>query len=169
MSQVQLTPAQQGALWPLLAEAWRVHARANDLRENDSKAKEAWRHELLVQSCGVYSLKEIPRGGPLFARFMAALQVIARNDVNWIIAANRSDAATLHHLVVRLITDKAIDHHAALAVARRALKLETPLHDFSTLKPAQLMVLLRLFHKEGDRINHWSQSRDANNAAAAAA
>src|SRR5688572_13866167 len=98
-ARMQLSAGQQGMLWPMISQAWVMQARSEGVRESDSKAKETWRHAYLGARLGVWSLKQIPRGGPTFAKVMGALQETARNGIDWIMKAGEDNPSTLlHHL-----------------------------------------------------------------------
>lgn len=157
-AKLMLSPGQQGALWPMLAEAWLAHAIANDLRVNDSKAKEIWRREYLGAKLGVWSLKQVPPSGPLFARVMGALQEIARNGIEWIVKAGDCDNAGLVFHARAVLATWDIPEGYACGIARNACSLSSLPAGLDDLEPAQLGALIRVLHAQAPRI-HQAASR----------
>lgn len=152
-ARLMMTDSQRGALWPMLAEAWLAHALESGERVNDSKAKELWRKRYLGARLGVWSLKQIPRGGRMYARVMGALQEIARNGIDWIIKAEECDAATLvfHARAVLAVWD--IPEGYACGIARNACSLPAVPEHLGRLEPAQLGDLIRILHAQAPRIH----------------
>jgi len=146
-----LNDAQQGALWPMLHEAWTVHAIDAGVRVTDSKAKDQWRKQYLGAALGVWSLKQVPRGGPLYARVMGKLQEIARNGIDWILKAGDAQPPELLHHARQFLAVHDIPEPYACGIARQSLRLEHQ-PDLEDLAPEQLAQVIRILHAQAPRI-----------------
>lgn len=149
-SLMNLTIAQEGALWPMLTNACATAASLG-LCEDSAKGKEVWRRNHLAREAGIESLKHIPRGGKVFAKVMAALQVVVGDGIEWIIKADSCKPHELIYHAQQMLRRLQIPEDYACGVARNALKLtgETALED---LEPEQLDRVIKIFYAQGKRI-----------------
>lgn len=159
-ARLRLTDGQRGALWPMLAEAWLVHATAQGLRVSDSVAKEAWRHHYLGTTVGIWSLKQIPPVGPVFARVMGKLQEVARNGIEWIVKAGDVAPSDLVYHARAVLAEHDIPESYACGVARNACRLEE-VPALEALEPAQLVQVIRIVHAQGPRISAAAKKSEA--------
>jgi hypothetical protein len=148
---LRLSPAQKSALWPMLEEAWASHVCNNQVADKSSAAKEAWRKQYLGETLGVWSLKMIPTGGPLFAKVMGKLQEVARNGIDWIIKADQSSNSELLYHARAVLSEHDIPETYACGVARNACKLAT-LPTLEDLTPPQLGLVIKIVYGQAPRI-----------------
>lgn len=141
---MKLSENQQRAVWRQLDAAWKAHAAREGIRENDSVAKTAFRKRVLRESTGLASLTLLPKAGPLFAKFMAALEVIAGDGIKWNVHVDSGEAARACplHALGALMVERGISPAYVTGIARRACRDERmELHD---LDAAQAETVLRI-------------------------
>ncbi len=144
----------------MLHEAWTVHAIREGLRANDSVAKDKWRKQYLGGTIGVWSIKQVPRGGPLFARVMGKLQELARNGIDWIVAAGEAAPETLLFHARLVLAEHDIPEPYACGIARNACQL-AQVPTLEELEPAQLVQVIRILHAQAPRISAAAKKGDA--------
>ena len=150
-AKLQLSPGQQAALWPMLAEAWAAHVCREQVADTSSNGKDAWRKQYLGSKMGIWSLKMIPKGGLTFCRVMAALQEVARNGIDWIVKAGQASPADLIYHARAVLGEHDIPEAYACGIARNAFHFDAlpALHDLSE---EQLATTIRIVYAQGPRI-----------------
>lgn len=149
-----LSPKQEAALWPMVTAACDAAAQLGYC-EPTTAAKTAWRHQYLEKACSIHSLKAIKSSGPMFARVMAALQLVAGDGIGWIIKAEAAKPAELLWHVRAMLKGMGIAEDYARGIARNACKLrgkDLPLLD--DLAPEQLERVMKIIYGQGARIWH---------------
>lgn len=140
---MNLSQNQQRAVWRKLDAAWRAHAGREGIRVNDSNAKTAFRKAVLKRSTNLDSLADLPKAGPQFARFMAALEQIAGDGVKWTMHADSgaADAAVTLHQLREVMREPGLEERYVRGIAARALKSdELPLLDNLNAKDAETVL-----------------------------
>ena len=82
-----LTRRQNAVYRPLVAEAWQAYCSRHGGDVGDSRAKDAWYREQLVDALGIYTTKQV-RDADEFDRLLLHFATIAGND-EWIDRASR--------------------------------------------------------------------------------
>jgi hypothetical protein len=151
MAEMKLSKAQQSKLWPMLAAAWRRHAENQGLRASDAKAKDQWRRAYLAGKCGIWSLKQIPRGGKLFAQVMGALQEVAQNGIEWLVREQQDEREGMLKHVFDMCQKAGIAYSYALGIARNMFQ-QPDLAGLDGLSYAELSRFSKALHAQIDRI-----------------
>ena len=116
-----------------------------------SAAKTEWRKFYLKTACRIESLKDISTRGSQFAEVMAALQMVARDGINWIMRVDAGRPNELLWHAREVLKTFGIVEAFACGIARNAFKL-VKLPTLEELTAEQLDKLLRILRAQGGRI-----------------